>query len=67
MKKIWKYIKDNKLQAKTSDGKPETSGKFIIADLELLKVFQKTNLFISCLNKQKILKKYVKKLIKIFL
>ncbi|MDR4504328.1 MAG: SWIB/MDM2 domain-containing protein [Candidatus Scalindua sp.] len=41
-KKIWDYIKANKLQTKTENGKPENAGKFIVADAKLLPIFKKT-------------------------
>ncbi len=41
--KLWAYIKDNKLQTKTVNGKPENAGKFIVADAKLLPIFKKTN------------------------
>ncbi len=41
-KKLWDYIKANKLQTKTANGKPENAGKFIVADAKLLKVFKNT-------------------------
>ncbi|HEY8900294.1 MAG TPA: SWIB/MDM2 domain-containing protein [Chthoniobacterales bacterium] len=41
-KKIWDYIKENKLQTKTANGKPENAGKFIVADAKLLPVFKNT-------------------------
>ncbi|MFW7378875.1 MAG: SWIB/MDM2 domain-containing protein [Oligoflexus sp.] len=41
-KKLWDYIKENKLQTKTANGKPENAGKFIVADSKLLKVFRNT-------------------------
>ncbi len=41
-KKLWDYIKANKLQTKTENGKPENAGKFIVADAKLLPVFKKT-------------------------
>jgi len=40
--KLWDYIKANKLQAKTENGKPEGAGKFIVADETLLKLFKVT-------------------------
>ena len=40
--KLWAYIKDNKLQTKTANGKPENAGKFIVADAKLLPIFKKT-------------------------
>ena len=42
-KKLWDYIKANKLQTKTENGKPENAGKFIVADAKLLPIFKKTN------------------------
>ena len=41
-KKLWDYIKANKLQAKTENGKPENAGKFIVADDRLLPIFKNT-------------------------
>jgi chromatin remodeling complex protein RSC6 len=41
-KKIWDYIKANKLQTKTENGKPENAGKFIVADDRLLPIFKNT-------------------------
>ncbi len=41
-KKLWDYIKANKLQTKTENGKPENAGKFIVADSKLLPIFKKT-------------------------
>jgi chromatin remodeling complex protein RSC6 len=41
-KKLWDYIKKNKLQTKTENGKPENAGKFIVADAKLLPIFKKT-------------------------
>lgn len=41
-KKLWDYIKANRLQTKTENGKPENAGKFIVADARLLPVFKKT-------------------------
>jgi chromatin remodeling complex protein RSC6 len=41
--KLWAYIKSNKLQTKTENGKPENAGKFIVADAKLLTVFKNTN------------------------
>ena len=40
--KLWAYIKDNKLQTKTENGKPENAGKFIVADAKLLPIFRNT-------------------------
>ena len=41
-KKLWEYIKANKLQTKTENGKPENAGKFIVADAKLLPIVRKT-------------------------
>ena len=41
-KKLWDYIKANKLQTKTENGKPESAGKFIVADAGLLPIFKNT-------------------------
>jgi len=41
-KKLWDYIKANKLQTKTENGKPENAGKFIVADARLLPIFRNT-------------------------
>ena len=41
-KKLWDYIKENKLQTKTENGAPENAGKYV-ADSKLLKVFKNTN------------------------
>lgn len=41
-KKLWDYIKENKLQTKTENGKPENAGKFIVADAKLLTVLRNT-------------------------
>ena len=41
-KKLWDYIKENKLQTKTKNGKPENEGKFIVADSKLLTIFKNT-------------------------
>ena len=41
-KKLWDYIKANKLQTKTENGKPENTGKFIVADASLLPIFKNT-------------------------
>lgn len=40
--KFWDYIKANKLQAKTENGKAEGAGKFIVADEKLLPLFVAT-------------------------
>ena len=42
-KKLWDYIKENKLQTKTENGAPENAGKFIVADGKLLPIFKNTN------------------------
>ena len=41
-KKLWNYIKENKLQTKTENGKPENAGKFIVTDAKLLPIFKNT-------------------------
>ena len=41
-KKLWVYIKANKLQTKTENGKAENAGKYIVADAKLLSVFKNT-------------------------
>ncbi len=41
-KKLWTYIKENELQTKTENGKPENAGKFIVADGTLLPIFRNT-------------------------
>ena len=41
-KKIWDYIKDNKLQTKTVNGKAENAGKYIVCDDNLLPIFKNT-------------------------
>jgi chromatin remodeling complex protein RSC6 len=41
-KKLWDYIKANKLQTKAENGKPENAGKFIVADAKLLAIFKNT-------------------------
>jgi len=40
--KLWDYIKANKLQTKTENGRPENAGKFIVADDRLLPIFKNT-------------------------
>ena len=42
-KKLWDYIKAQKLQTRSANGKPENAGKYIVADAKLLKVFKNTN------------------------
>ena len=42
-KKLWVYIKANKLQTKSENGKAENAGKFIVADAKLLSIFKNTN------------------------
>ena len=42
-KKLWEYIKENKLQTKSENGKPENAGKYIVADAKLLSIFKNTN------------------------
>lgn len=41
-KKLWDYIKANKLQTRTVNGKPENAGKNIVADAKLIKLFNNT-------------------------
>lgn len=41
-KKLWDYIKANKLQTKSENGKPENAGKYIVADATLLTIFKNT-------------------------
>ena len=41
-KKLWEYIKANKLQTKTENGKAENAGKYIVADAQLLTIFKNT-------------------------
>ena len=41
-KKLWDYIKANKLQTKTENGTAENAGKFIVADASLLPIFNNT-------------------------
>ena len=41
-KKLWDYIKANKLQTKSENGKPENAGKYIVADATLFPVFKNT-------------------------
>lgn len=41
-KKLWDYIKANKLQTKTQNGQPENAGKFIVTDEKLLPIFKNT-------------------------
>ena len=42
-KKLWDYIKTNKLQTRSENGKPENAGKYIVADAKLLSIFKNTN------------------------
>ena len=42
-KKLWDYIKANKLQTKTENGKAINAGKYIVADAKLLSIFKNTN------------------------
>ena len=42
-KKLWDYIKANKLQAKTENGQPENAGRYIVADAALVPIFKNTN------------------------
>lgn len=43
-KRLWDYIKANKLQTRTANGKPENAGKFIVADVKLIKIFNNTKI-----------------------
>ncbi len=42
-KKLWDYIKANKLQTRSVNGSPENAGKYIVADARLLPIFKNTN------------------------
>ena len=41
-KQLWAYIKANKLQTKTANGKPENAGKFIVVDKALWPLVRNT-------------------------
>jgi len=41
-KKLWDYIKANKLQTKTENGAAENAGKYIVADDKLITIFKNT-------------------------
>ena len=41
-KKLWDYIKANKLQTKTENGAAINAGKYIVADAKLLSIFKNT-------------------------
>ena len=41
-KKLWDYIKKNKLQTTKVNGKPENAGRNIVADAKLIKIFNNT-------------------------
>ena len=41
-KKIWDYIKANKLQTKTVNGKAENAGKYSVCDAKLHPIFKNT-------------------------
>ncbi len=43
-KKIWDYIKKNKLQTTKVNGKPENAGRNIVADAKLIKIFNNTKI-----------------------
>jgi len=43
-KKLWDYIKANKLQTTKINGKPENAGKNIVADAKLIKIFNNTKI-----------------------
>ena len=40
--KLWEYIKSNKLQTMTENGKPENAGKLNVAEAKIQKMFKKT-------------------------
>ena len=42
-KRLWDYIKANKLQTKTENGEPMNAGKYIVADSALLPIFKNTH------------------------
>lgn len=50
-KKLWDYIKANKLQSKTVNGAPSGEGKNIVADDKLLPIFRNTNVVSKTGNK----------------
>ncbi len=41
-KRLWDYIKANKLQTKSVNGKPENAGKYIVVDTKLIKIINNT-------------------------
>lgn len=41
-KGLWDYIKGNKLQTTSANGKPENAGKFIVIDAKLLPIVKNT-------------------------
>ena len=41
-KKLWDYIKANKLQSRIENGAPENAGRYIVADAKLLPIFKNT-------------------------
>jgi chromatin remodeling complex protein RSC6 len=41
---LWDYIKANKLQTTSVNGKPENAGKYIVADAKLIKIFNNTKI-----------------------
>jgi chromatin remodeling complex protein RSC6 len=43
-KRLWDYIKANKLQTTSVNGKPENAGKYIVADAKLIKIFNNTKI-----------------------
>ena len=43
-KKLWDYIKANKLQTKSVNGKPENAGKYIVCDAKLHQIFKNTKM-----------------------
>ena len=43
-KRLWDYIKANKLQTTSVNGKPENAGKYIVADAKFIKIFNNTKI-----------------------
>ena len=54
-KKLWDYIKANKLQTKSVNGKPENAGKYIVCDSKLHPIFKNTKSIDSYLAVESIL------------
>ena len=42
-KRLWDYIKKEKLQTSQENGRPEGKGRYIVADKVLLPIFKNTN------------------------